>query len=125
MDSDPGLNAEALQLAVEQFNRREFYACHDTLEALWMEAAEPERSFYQGLLQAAVAYYHLENGNRRGCMILLGEANSKLVDFLPAYAGWDLQPLWQANQKTLEQLSRLSPGDPLPVFPHIARDPNA
>jgi predicted metal-dependent hydrolase len=27
---------------VEQFNQQEFYACHDTLEALWMEASEPE-----------------------------------------------------------------------------------
>lgn len=30
---------------VEQFNTREFYACHDTLEALWMEATEPEKLF--------------------------------------------------------------------------------
>ncbi|MGK7902131.1 MAG: DUF309 domain-containing protein, partial [Hormoscilla sp.] len=23
---------------IEQFNQQEFYACHDTLEALWIEA---------------------------------------------------------------------------------------
>jgi predicted metal-dependent hydrolase len=106
----------ALQLAVEQFNRGEFYACHDTLEALWMEAVDPERRFYQGLLQTAVAYYHLNNNNRRGCMILLGEANSKLADFLPTYAGWELQSLWQTNQSTLRHLSQLSPEAPLPCL---------
>lgn len=109
--------SEALRLAAEQFNRGEFYACHDTLEALWMEAVDPERRFYQGLLQTAVAYYHLQNGNRRGCMILLGEANRKLADFLPTYAGWDVQALWQANQGILRHLSQLQPQDPLP---HLA-----
>jgi len=103
-------------LAAEQFNRGEFYACHDTLEALWMEAVDPERRFYQGLLQTAVAYYHLQNGNRRGCMILLGEANRKLADFLPTYAGWDVQALWQANQGILRHLSQLQPQDPLPYL---------
>lgn len=105
---------EALQRAVEQFNRGQFYACHDTLEALWMEAVDPERRFYQGLLQTAVAYYHLQNGNRRGCMILLGEANRKLADFLPTYAGYNLQALWEANQSLLQELSCLQPEDPLP-----------
>lgn len=106
--------SEALRLAAEQFNRGEFYACHDTLEALWMEAVDPERRFYQGLLQTAVAYYHLQNGNRRGCMILLGEANRKLADFLPTYAGYNLQALWEANQSLLQELSCLQPEDPLP-----------
>ena len=48
---------------VEQFNLGQFYACHDTLEALWIEALEPEKTFYQGILQIAVALYHLENEN--------------------------------------------------------------
>ena len=48
---------------VEQFNAGQYYACHDTLEALWIEAAEPEKTFYQGILQIAVALYHLSNHN--------------------------------------------------------------
>ena len=55
---------------IEQFNHQEFYACHDTLEALWMEADEPEKKFYQGILQIAVALYHLGNLNWRGAVIL-------------------------------------------------------
>jgi predicted metal-dependent hydrolase len=34
---------------VEEFNQQEFYACHDTLELIWMEAEESERNFYQGV----------------------------------------------------------------------------
>ncbi|MFQ3583464.1 MAG: DUF309 domain-containing protein [Cyanobacteriota bacterium] len=113
-DPRPDQEDVTLQLAAEQFNRGEFYACHDSLEALWMEAVEPERRFYQGLLQTAVAYYHLTNQNRHGCMILLGEANGKLADYLPTYAGWDVLSLWRANQTNLRQLSQLPEGDPLP-----------
>ncbi|MGQ9838341.1 MAG: DUF309 domain-containing protein [Cyanobacteriota bacterium] len=118
-DLSPTCNPEpehqkALQLAIKQFNEGAFYACHDSLEALWMEAIEPERRFYQGLLQTAVAYYHLTHSNRRGCMMLLGEANSKLAAFLPTYAGWDVLSLWQANQNNLRQLSQLMEEDLLP-----------
>lgn len=72
---------------VEQFNQREFYACHDTLEALWMEATEPEKTFYQGILQIAVALYHLGNQNLRGAIILLGEGMNRLGRYQPSFAG--------------------------------------
>ena len=44
---------------IEQFNRREFYPCHDTLEAIWMDSIEPDKTFYQGILQIAVGCYHI------------------------------------------------------------------
>lgn len=63
---------------IEEFNSGEYYACHDTLEALWMEAFEPEKSFYQGILQIAVSLYHLSNHNLRGATILMGEGSNRL-----------------------------------------------
>ncbi|BAZ90497.1 hypothetical protein NIES932_19970 [Raphidiopsis curvata NIES-932] len=76
-----GNQPEEFWLGVEQFNAGQFYACHDTLEALWIEATEPERTLYQGILQIAVALYHLENSNLRGAMILLGEGTNRLRRF--------------------------------------------
>lgn len=73
-----GNQPEEFWLGVEQFNTGQFYACHDTLEALWIEATEPEKTLYQGILQIAVALYHLENSNLRGAMILLGEGTNRL-----------------------------------------------
>jgi uncharacterized protein len=35
-------------VAVEQFNQAEFYACHDTLEAIWMDAEYPDKTFIRG-----------------------------------------------------------------------------
>jgi predicted metal-dependent hydrolase len=72
---------------VEQFNQRQFYACHDTLEALWIEAVEPDKKFYQGILQVAVGLYHLSNHNWRGAVILLGEGMNRLQGYQPEYGG--------------------------------------
>jgi predicted metal-dependent hydrolase len=91
---------------VEQFNQREFYACHDTLEALWLEATEPEKTFYQGILQIAVALYHLGNQNLRGAIILLGEGMNRLGRYQPSFAGIATTQLLdqsRALQVTLQQ----------------------
>ncbi len=77
--------------SVELFNAGEFYACHDILEALWIEATEPDKSFYQGILQIAVALYHLENLNWRGAVILLGEGSYRLRNYPENYGDIDLE----------------------------------
>ncbi|MGL5080537.1 MAG: DUF309 domain-containing protein [Microcoleaceae cyanobacterium] len=78
---------------IEEFNRGDFYACHDTLEALWMEATEPEKRFYQGVLQIAVALYHLSNQNWRGTVMLLGEGIHRLDYYQPDYSGINVESL--------------------------------
>ncbi len=72
---------------VKQFNGGEFYDCHDTIEALWMVANEPDRTFYQGILQVAVALHHLGNLNWRGAAILLGEGLNRLTKYDDHYSG--------------------------------------
>jgi predicted metal-dependent hydrolase len=94
---------------IEQFNQRQFYACHDTLEALWMEASEPDRTFYQGILQIAVACYHLGNHNWRGAVILLGEGIRKLRDYEPDYQEIEVTSLIDISVKLLEKLQQIQP----------------
>lgn len=94
---------------VEQFNRQAFYACHDTLEALWMEAAEPDRTFYQGVLQIAVALHHLGNHNWRGAVILLGEGVSRLRKYQPSYFEIDVSRLMDQSLALLHQLQQAGP----------------
>jgi len=91
---------------VEQFNRQEFYACHDTLEAIWMEAMEPQRTFYQGILQIAVALYHLGNDNLRGATILLGEGLTRLRRYQPTYAEVDVTALVTQSAELLTKLQQ-------------------
>ncbi|MEH2111258.1 DUF309 domain-containing protein [Nostoc sp.] len=92
---------------VEQFNSGQFYACHDTLEALWIEAGEPEKSFYQGILQIAVALYHLENRNWRGAVILLGEGSNRLRRYPSIYSGVDVDELLSQSAVLLTTLQQI------------------
>ena len=94
---------------VEQFNQAEFYACHDTLEAIWMEARTQEKSFYQGILQIAVALYHLSNKNWRGAAILLGEGISRLEPYSPNYGGIDVLDLLERAAEWLAALQQVGP----------------
>lgn len=94
---------------VEQFNQKEFYPCHDTLEALWMESSEPDKTFYQGILQVAVGCYHLNNNNWRGAVILLGEGTRKLSNYEPDYKEIDVTHLLDSSLSLLESLQKILP----------------
>ncbi|MDJ1181780.1 DUF309 domain-containing protein [Roseofilum casamattae] len=92
---------------VEQFNQEEFYACHDTLEAIWLEASEPERTLYQGILQVAVGIYHLGNENLRGAAILLGEGMGRLSRYQPDYADLDIAVFLQETKGLLTRVQQM------------------
>jgi uncharacterized protein len=99
IDSPP----EWLQ-GINEFNAGEYYACHDTLEALWMDSIDPDKKFYQGVLQIAVACYHLHNRNWRGAVTLLGEGIGRLPYYQPVYAGIDVTDLIQTSSNLLQRL---------------------
>lgn len=86
---------------IEQFNQQEFYACHDTLEALWMEACDPDKTFYQGILQIAVACYHLSNRNWNGSVMLLGEGIRRLRNYQPIYSDINVTGLVEQSASML------------------------
>jgi uncharacterized protein len=94
---------------IQQFNQRQFYECHDTLEAIWIEAPEMDKRFYQGILQVAVACHHLSNHNLRGAMILLGEGIKRLSDYEPDYQGINVTQLIEESACLLETLQKLAP----------------
>ncbi|MBW4470914.1 MAG: DUF309 domain-containing protein [Stenomitos rutilans HA7619-LM2] len=94
---------------VAQFNQGEFYACHDTLEALWIEATEPDKKFYQGILQVAVALYHLSNQNWRGAVILMGEGMNRLRGYQPSYEGIDTEAFLVQTALVLNVLQQTGP----------------
>jgi predicted metal-dependent hydrolase len=141
-ENDDGLpESPEFWQGIEQFNQHQFYDCHDTLEALWMEAVEPQRSFYQGILQIAVALHHLGNQNFRGAIILLGEGMNRLRHYQPTFAGIHVAHLLERSRRLqtklqqaqaaelAEQLSDLShqvhqgqAASDLPTIERVARD---
>jgi uncharacterized protein len=79
--------------AITLFNSGDYYACHDTLEAIWNDSWQCDRAFYQGILQIAVGLYHLKSQNWHGAAILLGEGTSRLPAYLPDYQSIDVATL--------------------------------
>jgi hypothetical protein len=108
---------------VEQFNQGEFYACHDTLEALWIEATEPDKKFYQGILQVAVALYHLGNQNWRGAVILMGEGMNRLRGYQPSYAGIDVEQFLAQTVLVFTILQQTGPEQVITVIEQLGLEP--
>jgi uncharacterized protein len=94
---------------VREFQQGQFYECHDTLEALWIEAQEPNKTFFQGILQIAVACYHLGNQNWRGAVILLGEGMRRLSPYQPDYGEIDINHLLDTSGELLNRLQTTGP----------------
>jgi uncharacterized protein len=95
------------QSAIDQFNAGEYYACHDTIEALWMDAVDPDKKFYQGVLQIAVACHHLKQRNWRGAVTLLGEGIGRLPYYQPSYEGIDVTQLLRDSSQLLQTLQTI------------------
>ncbi len=113
---------------VKEFNQGQYYACHDTLEALWMEATDPPKSLYQGFLQISVACYHLGNKNWQGAVVLLGEGICRLQPYEPEFAGLDVETFVDVSANLLECLQQHGPEQvatfsQLVLSAHIADEP--
>ena len=57
--------------AIAQFNRGDYYECHETLEALWRAERENVRDLYKGILQIGVAIHHAKRANVKGALRLI------------------------------------------------------
>jgi predicted metal-dependent hydrolase len=100
--------AELLALkGIEEFNKGEFYECHEYLEEAWMREPKRVRFLYQGILQVGVGFYHLGNGNWRGATSLLRKGTIRLKEFEPATLGIDVTRLVQECERCLEELGEL------------------
>jgi predicted metal-dependent hydrolase len=74
-----------------------------------MNAVEPDKKFYQGVLQIAVSLYHLGNLNWRGAAILLGEGMSRLGYYSPEYYSIDVEKLITESHQILLNLQESGP----------------
>lgn len=99
----------ALLASIEEFNRGEFFECHERLEELWMAEARPIRRLYQGILQIGVAFYHLRGGRYRSAVFLLERGSGYVRPFSPVCLGLDVAGLLADAERCLGELERLGP----------------
>jgi len=69
----------ALEEAAALFEAGLYFEVHEVLEPYWMRSDGSDRQTLQGLIQAAVGFQHLANGNVEGARALLHEGAAKLI----------------------------------------------
>lgn len=82
-----------LAQGIAEFNAGHYFAAHETLEALWIVEPGDQRLLYQGILQVGVGLYHLQRGNYRGAVNVLGYGLDKLERLPPCCLGIDVASL--------------------------------
>lgn len=105
--------ASALEVVLQKsallFNQHLFFEVHEVLEPQWMKEQGEVKSFLQGLIQIAVAFYHLGRGNLAGTRSLLHEGLIKIAPHSPACLGVELQDFIAGLEGCQQVISGLSP----------------
>lgn len=73
-----------------------FFEVHEVLEPAWRDASGQERTFLQGVIQAAVAWHHATRRNHGAAVRLAGAAHVKLADAPAVWHGFPLGELRDA-----------------------------
>ncbi len=98
-----------LRQGIEQFNRGEFFAQHETLEELWRAETRDVRQLYQGILQIGVGLYHIKRLNHHGAVYMLTRGTTYLRGFSPSCQGVDVAGLLEHVARTLTAVAELGP----------------
>ncbi len=71
----------------------QFWACHEALEEIWLEALQPRKRFLNGLIHGAAAMFQARRSHDVGAARQLVRARVKLEPFCPTYEGLDVAAL--------------------------------
>ena len=72
------------------FNDKKYYDAHESWEELWAEYRLDDDIFIQGLIQLAVAFFHITNLNLKGSRNLFIKCLPKLKVFPPNHRNLNL-----------------------------------
>ncbi len=114
MDDEPEIPAFA-----QCWNAGDFFMAHEVLEGLWVRRRDDG---LRGLIQLAVALYHIERGNLKGARTMIARARGRFANPANAPGAIDLKMMDEYAQRVGEALEngqarsvvaerpRLSPG---------------
>ena len=74
---------------------KNFFEAHELWEELWSEYYLVDRTLIQGLIQLAVSFVHLGNGNLNGAKSLLNKSADKFSSFSGVHRGINIDNLKQ------------------------------
>jgi len=103
-DEGPGdeIDERATYLhGIELFNERDFFEAHEVWEDVWRMAYGLKNTFYQGMIQCAVALEHYKRSNPRGVLTLFENYNKKFVRVPPVFMGVDVKVFLEQMHESL------------------------
>ena len=86
---------------VRLFNQENFFEAHDVWEQVWKNAEGEEKTFYQGLIQAAAALLHVQRGNSVGAISVYLKSRPQLDPVPAVWMGVELGRLRYELRSTL------------------------
>ena len=98
--------------AIQLFNEGEFFACHDVFEDFWSELMGSEKTFFQGMIHAAVCLHHFEESNLTGARKMYGSFVRYVSNFAPEFCGIQVQQLMDDMETCFADLLAVSSGYP-------------
>lgn len=104
---------------INYFNDCDFFEAHEVWEDLWTEYRGPDREFYQGLIQVAVALHHFVNENIRGARKVYVSSRKYLDKYRPRHHGIDLDKLFAEYERCFAEVLASEE-----EFPQLTIDPD-
>jgi predicted metal-dependent hydrolase len=108
MDCSAPLPAAALN-GLALFNSGDYFEAHEALESAWRDEPGPIRVLYQGILQVAVTYLHIQRGNYLGAIKVAARSQLKLEACPDTCRGVAVAKLRRDLAEVLAALQRLGP----------------
>ena len=66
---------------LQAYEEKDFFEAHELWEELWSEYYLDDKTFIQGLIQLAVSFVHLGNGNLNGAKSLMKKSGDKFSSY--------------------------------------------
>ena len=80
---------------LQAYEEKDFFEAHELWEELWSEYYLDDKTFIQGLIQLAVSFVHLGNGNLNGAKSLMKKSGDKFSSYSGLHRGINIDKLKQ------------------------------
>ena len=92
---------------LRDYEEKDFFEAHELWEELWSEYYLADRTLIQGLIQLAVSFVHLGNGNLNGAKSLLKKSADKFSSFSGIHRGINIDDLKQQIVEIKNEFEKL------------------
>ena len=92
---------------LQAYEEKDFFEAHEFWEELWSKYYLADRTLIQGLIQLAVSFVHLGNGNLNGAKSLLNKSAEKFSSFSGVRRGINIDNLKKQIREITNEYEQL------------------